>query len=144
MSLTLEQPGFSEQEWRKNIQSRSRRARWMLSGLALVNTDIVPLVEEQDEAWLEKETSWRERAGCRQVENPDIFFPEKDESIQDAVEATNAKNQAIKQAKEICDRCLVRSECLQEAFDNNEQFGIWGGLTKKGRTELKKRIMNPR
>lgn len=37
------------------------------------------------------------------------------------------------QAKEICGRCPVRVQCLELANENDEAFGIWGGLTPKER-----------
>lgn len=35
----------------------------------------------------------------------------------------------IDYAKAICNGCPVREDCLGEAMDRNEPFGIWGGLT---------------
>ena len=33
----------------------------------------------------------------------------------------------------VCAQCVVRDECLQHAVDNNERYGIWGGLTDRER-----------
>lgn len=40
------------------------------------------------------------------------------------------------EAKEICSRCPVREECLNFAVDNNETYGVWGGLTPRERERL--------
>lgn len=47
---------------------------------------------------------------------------------------------AISKAVAICNKCDVQIECLVSAVNNNEEFGIWGGLTSK---ERKKMIISP-
>ena len=37
--------------------------------------------------------------------------------------------------------CVVRVACLQEAYDADERFGIWGGLSERERRKLKKRAV---
>jgi WhiB family redox-sensing transcriptional regulator len=32
----------------------------------------------------------------------------------------------------------VRDECLEFALDNDERFGIWGGLSERERRKLKR------
>ncbi|ORA02145.1 hypothetical protein BST17_24865 [Mycolicibacterium bacteremicum] len=41
-------------------------------------------------------------------------------------------------AKQICLDCPVRIECLQEALDRGEEYGIWGALTSTERKQLRK------
>ena len=74
----------------------------------------------EDEAALE----WQDRALCAQTD-PEAFFPEKGQSPKDA--------------KRVCLACEVRDECLQYALDNDERFGIWGGLSERQRRKLKKK-----
>lgn len=38
-----------------------------------------------------------------------------------------------RKAKEICALCSVREHCLRYANENEEAWGIWGGLTPKER-----------
>lgn len=64
--------------------------------------------------------SWRAGALCSQT-SPDAFFPEDGNSAD---------------AKRICDRCEVRGQCLAYALENNECYGIWGGLSAKERRKL--------
>ncbi|RAV04456.1 WhiB family transcriptional regulator [Mycolicibacter senuensis] len=66
--------------------------------------------------------SWQEQALCHQSD-PEMFFPEKGG-------ATSA-------AKRICRACPVRQECLNHALDNDERFGIWGGLSERERRKLR-------
>jgi WhiB family redox-sensing transcriptional regulator len=47
-------------------------------------------------------------------------------------------------AKKFCKECPVKSECLQFALVNNEQYGIWGGLTLKERLKLKAKTTSRR
>ncbi len=67
---------------------------------------------------------WQTDALCAQTD-PEAFFPEKGGSTRDA--------------KKICTTCDVRSECLEYALQNDERFGIWGGLSERERRKLKRR-----
>ena len=66
---------------------------------------------------------WKERALCAQTD-PEAFFPEKGGST--------------REAKRVCLSCEVRTECLEAALDNDERFGIWGGLSERERRVVKK------
>lgn len=67
---------------------------------------------------------WRADALCAQTD-PDLFFPEV--------------GQPAVSAKEICDVCPVRVECLTYALDNGEGIGVWGGLSANERNQLLRR-----
>lgn len=67
--------------------------------------------------------NWQERALCAQTD-PEAFFPEKGGST--------------REAKKICEVCPVRAECLAYALENDERFGIWGGLSERERRRLKR------
>ncbi|MEV6767001.1 WhiB family transcriptional regulator [Nocardia sp. NPDC051030] len=69
---------------------------------------------------------WQERALCAQTD-PEAFFPEKGGST--------------REAKRICLGCEVRDECLEYALQNDERFGIWGGLSERERRRLKRGII---
>ncbi len=69
---------------------------------------------------------WQDRALCSQTD-PEAFFPEKGGST--------------REAKKICQRCSVRSECLEYALGHDERFGIWGGLSERERRRLKRGII---
>lgn len=66
---------------------------------------------------------WADEARCLQAE-PDTFFPEKGGST--------------REAKRICGDCPVKAECLDYALENDERFGIWGGLSERERRRLKR------
>ncbi|MGP9682734.1 MULTISPECIES: WhiB family transcriptional regulator [unclassified Brachybacterium] len=72
------------------------------------------------------EMSWQERALCAQTD-PEAFFPEKGGST--------------REAKKVCVSCDVRAECLEYALENDERFGIWGGLSERERRKLKRRVV---
>ncbi|MDO5661987.1 MAG: WhiB family transcriptional regulator [Brachybacterium sp.] len=74
----------------------------------------------------EAEASWQERALCAQTD-PEAFFPEKGGST--------------REAKKVCVSCDVRAECLEYALQNDERFGIWGGLSERERRKLKRRAV---
>ena len=70
--------------------------------------------------------AWQSDALCAQTD-PEAFFPEKGGSTRDA--------------KKICTTCEVRSDCLEYALDNDERFGIWGGLSERERRKLRRRAV---
>ena len=78
--------------------------------------------QDSDEA----ELTWHERALCAQTD-PEAFFPEKGGST--------------REAKKVCVSCEVRAECLEYALENDERFGIWGGLSERERRKLKRRVV---
>lgn len=72
------------------------------------------------------EFNWRRQAHCGQIYflPSDMWFAEE-HSVSASI------------ATETCFTCPVRKECLKEACDNKEPYGIWGGLpasirSKKG------------
>ena len=67
---------------------------------------------------------WRLSALCAQAD-PEAFYPDKGGST--------------REAKKLCQTCDVREECLQSALENDERFGIWGGLSERERRSLKKK-----
>jgi WhiB family redox-sensing transcriptional regulator len=68
---------------------------------------------------------WQDKALCAQVD-PEIFFPEKGGSTRDP--------------KRVCRSCEVRAECLEYALENDERFGIWGGLSERERRRVKRQV----
>ena len=66
---------------------------------------------------------WTSAAACRQSD-PDALF------VQGAEQ---------QQAKQVCLRCPVRTECLADALDNRVEFGVWGGMTERERRALLRR-----
>jgi WhiB family redox-sensing transcriptional regulator len=59
---------------------------------------------------------------CAQTD-PEIFFPEKGGST--------------RAAKQICRGCELRAQCLTYAVENDERYGIWGGLSERERRRPK-------
>lgn len=85
--------------------------------------ELITMLEAQSQSPTDED--WYERALCPQTD-PDAFFPEKGGST--------------KEAKKICLGCPVKQQCLQWALDNDERFGIWGGLSERERRRLKRGI----
>lgn len=67
---------------------------------------------------------WMDRALCASF-GTEAFFPDRGGSTQ--------------AAKSVCSACPVRAECLEYALDNDEQSGVWGGLSERERRSLKRR-----
>lgn len=62
-------------------------------------------------------------ANCRDMINPDIFFPE--------TKHHEAKSLPI--VRIICSDCIHRKECLEYANAHQITHGIWGGLSPEER-----------
>lgn len=62
---------------------------------------------------------WREHAECR-GSNPATFFPDP--------RAGSNTNGHLGRAREVCEACPVKAECLAFALNNHERFGCWAGM----------------
>lgn len=69
---------------------------------------------------------WREGAACAKPGAPLM-----DPSDSDVV--------GVDRAKAWCRRCPVAGECLREALDRREPYGIWGGTTGTEREDMLRR-----
>ena len=65
--------------------------------------------------------SYQKDAACRDVSNPEIFFPSAGDT------------ESLKAAKALCNICPVITECLEYALANKERYGIWGGKSTRER-----------
>jgi WhiB family redox-sensing transcriptional regulator len=70
-------------------------------------------------------SGWQALGECRKTDT-ETFYPEKGRST--------------REAKAVCVNCQVRAECLKYALDNDERFGVWGGLSERERRKLKKSL----
>ena len=70
---------------------------------------------------------WQDQALCAQT-GAEFFFPEPGSSV--------------REAKRICGMCAIRSACLEYALNNDERFGVWGGLSEKERLSLRRADRN--
>ena len=72
---------------------------------------------------------WRHQALCRD-EVPELFFP---------IGTTGPAAAQVDEAKAVCRRCDVRTECLQWALETGQDAGVWGGTSEDERRALKRR-----
>jgi len=70
--------------------------------------------------WSDVKTPWQEIAACRGLP-AEMFYP------------FDRNDLGKKRALRICDRCEVTQQCLAFAIKNDEQWGIWGGLSRPER-----------
>ncbi|WP_075743815.1 WhiB family transcriptional regulator [Actinoalloteichus sp. GBA129-24] len=66
---------------------------------------------------------------CRD-EDPELFFP---------VGSTGPALDQIDEAKAVCRRCPVSSECLSWALESGQAYGVWGAMSEDERRALKRR-----
>ena len=67
------------------------------------------------------------QALCAEVD-PELFFPLKGESA--------------KPAKRICEKCVEKDACLEDALEKGDRFGVRGGKSERERRLLKKQMAN--
>lgn len=80
--------------------------------------------------------NWREFASCHDLPKS-VFFEYNSVSI------PFSKRRHFKGiATRTCEKCPVRSECYEFAIKNNEQFGIWAGLTPEQRKPISAKFKN--
>jgi WhiB family redox-sensing transcriptional regulator len=87
---------------------------------------IIPLAQVFVSPEEDDELGWQDQALCAQTD-PEAFFPEKGGST--------------REAKRVCRSCEVRAECLEYALENDERFGIWGGMSERERRRLKRQAV---
>jgi WhiB family redox-sensing transcriptional regulator len=77
---------------------------------------------------------WRHRSACRD-EDPELFFP---------IGNTGPALLQIEEAKAVCRRCEVVDECLRWALETGQDAGVWGGLSERRSSSLKRRTQRAR
>jgi WhiB family transcriptional regulator, redox-sensing transcriptional regulator len=65
--------------------------------------------------------TWMAEGLCRDLD-PDVFFP-----------STGA---GVVTAQKICRRCPVAEQCLDYALAQRIEFGVWGGISERGRRRI--------
>lgn len=76
--------------------------------------------------------AWREQAACK-GEPGFVFFPEQVGGPRP--EGKPADDYA--EARLICGRCPVQTDCLNHALDERETAGMWGGATPPERHRIR-------
>jgi WhiB family transcriptional regulator, redox-sensing transcriptional regulator len=66
-------------------------------------------------------TDWMAKGKCRDMP-PSAFFPS------DGV--------GVDVARQICQECPVRSQCLEYALENRIDHGVWGGASERERRRI--------
>lgn len=74
---------------------------------------------------------WSALAACRDV-GVDVMFP-----------GVGGDGVAEAKAKVVCSGCPVQKQCLQDALERGEEWGIWGGLTETERFRIRTRGCQP-
>ena len=66
---------------------------------------------------------WLSEALCRGI-NQDFFYPPLEEP---------SPNHYYAVGKQVCNGCSAWKQCLQAGLDNEEVWGMWGGVTPQER-----------
>lgn len=75
--------------------------------------------------------SWADKAKCTKTD-PEFFFPngETEEAVQQTAKA-----------KDFCQSCPVKMKCLEMAFREDLEYGVYGGLSEDERKEWKHKYL---
>jgi DNA-binding NarL/FixJ family response regulator len=65
-------------------------------------------------------------AACRDIENPNLFFPE----------SRAEERKSLQAIRNLCDGCIERKECLDYALEQQVPYGIWAGYTWEQRKRM--------
>ena len=79
---------------------------------------------------------WMDRAKCLDAEDKDIFFPPRDKALYKSI-ADKAKATCF--GKDGRPECPVRKQCLLYADAIDDQYGIFGGMSHRERSALKRK-----
>ena len=71
---------------------------------------------------LEPAPSWSEGAACAGIDDPEIFFSDKQADINRAMQT--------------CWGCPIQDTCRDRAVEHQEMEGIWGGYTTRERIQI--------
>lgn len=73
-------------------------------------------------------SAWQLASRCRGYDSELFYGPE--------YEDRERRQEREAHAKQICQSCSVRHECLLHALVHVEMFGVWGGATPRERRRL--------
>jgi len=79
--------------------------------------------------------AWRGEANCRNY-NPELWYPPRDKDLYKKI-ADQAKNICL--GRDGHPKCQALVDCLLYAEKNDEQHGIWGGMSHRERNALRRK-----
>ena len=92
----------------------------MLLGRARKSAAMITLIPER----------WVQHALCAKLPiHPDLFYVGKKTRAVD-----------VDAALAVCEACPVRRDCLQNALDYDDPWGIWGGTTEGQRASAREEV----
>ena len=72
---------------------------------------------------------WRHHALCRE-QDPELFFP---------IGTAGPAAVQVEEAKVVCRRCPVVTDCLTWALETGQDAGVWGATSEDERRALARR-----
>ena len=78
------------------------------------------------------EWDWQLQAACRGMDGDWFFPPDREQA--------KARTSRISRAKAVCARCPALIACRDFALENDEPFGVWGGLSEDDREKASRPV----
>ncbi len=72
------------------------------------------------------DADWRSQGACLSAD-PELFFP---------LSSAGPSVEQLNEAKMVCARCLVKTQCLDFALATRQVHGVWGGTSEEERRPL--------
>jgi WhiB family transcriptional regulator, redox-sensing transcriptional regulator len=117
-----------------SASSVNHKIRTKQTSLKNFSVPIVLALWGQESGQKHMDMQWLNQARCLN-EDPELFFP---------VGNTGPAVDQIEQAKAVCRECNVTSQCLEYAIKENQDTGVWGGLSEDERKSLKRKYARAR
>lgn len=96
----------------------------------MVQAHVVDIWSESANVPTINRPAWQARGNCHGMTEVFFYAPRGRTAVKQLSEAEQY-------AKNLCAGCPVRDECLSYALENDEQYGIWGGLTPSQRDRIR-------
>lgn len=78
------------------------------------------------------DVSWQQDSKCLNHE-PEFFFPKPGRD--------KKHREEVAMVKKYCNGCPVKMKCLEFAFRENLNYGVYGGMSEEERIEIKNRYI---
>ncbi|MEV5709123.1 WhiB family transcriptional regulator [Actinoallomurus sp. NPDC052274] len=75
------------------------------------------------------DVTWMNRAECQKVD-PELFFP---------IGNGRQTPEQVAEARAVCGRCPVSSDCLSYSLETAQGYGVWGGADEEERRRMRSR-----
>lgn len=93
------------------------------------------MVNGSPDFWWLEEATWQVHGKCRRYPQEWFFGEEHGEGLKR--HRPTLTSVEVRRAKAICAVCPVLQDCYDHAMLNDEDYGVWGGTTRRDRQRIR-------